>query len=189
MYADGGQLIWQQSFIGNTISGSIPASLITENLNIESVNFARVNELPIQKPIYPGTSSTKVTPEIQALIISPDPLLFKLDIVRTWVEEAFEARGIKYKELVHKTAIWDNVAKFGRYGNIKYVYLMAHGSYYQENTFPIVYRTGTQLFDGRIVSCKQSDFVHAPGWCVPFNGEQRINTWASMGFDKLEFFL
>ena len=197
VYGDGDQLLWSQNFSGNTVSGSIPASITNENLTIDSVNFTHASDSPIKKPTYPETSSTKVTPDIQALIISPDPMLTgknpithkDVDPVRRAVTDALTAKGIKYKELLRERATWENVAKYGRYGNIKYVYLMAHGDYTFEKVYPDIYRTWTMLYDGPVLSCKQSDFVTAPGWCKPLPDKiESRNTWASMGFDKLEFF-
>lgn len=189
VHGNGNQLLWSQSFSGNTISGTIPRNITSEQLLIEAVRFSTATNPTVDKLTYPLVTG-KVNPDIKALIISPDPVLTNVDGCRNTVMNAFAARGINAKVLVGKMATWNNVAKYGLFGNIKYVYLMAHGFYSFPGAPPEFHRTSTMLSDGLVLSCKYSDFDTAPGWCLPLPShiERVTNSWAIMGFKNLEFF-
>jgi hypothetical protein len=189
VYADAGQLVWSQTFSGNSIRGSIPA-VITGNYEIERVYFDADS----------GTSIVKSTdkkiplqadPNVKALIVLPFTLINMLDF-RTIgaVEDAFENKGIKCLKLTGSQASYVNIAKYAP--QIRYLYINTHGHWSFEDSGPGVPRTNVDLADGTCVSAKASDFVGTPPiWCkdpLPGNLEQTTHSFASMGFTNLRLF-
>ena len=191
VYADGGNLVWSQSYSGNTVSGSIPAS-ITGQHEIDYVSFEPNGGTSVSKTSDPAEDELS-TPDsdVKALVILPD-LQIRLYDFRTisQVQNAFKDRGVKYKKLAGKSATYQNVAKYASTGNIKYLFIDGHGTYVG-NENPLIFRTCVELKDDWVLSAKHSDFLpgQAPSWCeeLPGNLEQTTKSFASMGFNSLEF--
>ena len=191
VYADGGNLVWSQIYSGNTISSSIPAS-ITNQHEIDYVSFEPDGGTSVSKTSDPAEDEFAAPdPDVKALVILPD-LQIRLYDFRTisQVQDAFTDRGVKYKKLAGKSATYQNVAKYASTGNIKYLYFDGHGTYVG-NENPVIFRTTVELKDDLVLSVKHSDFLQgqAPSWCeeLPGNLEQTTKSFASMGFNSLEF--
>ena len=192
VYGDGGQLVWSQNFPGNTISGSIPADYTGIQHTIDNIVFSSASGGFVGKTTYPRVAFKGVDKNIKALLVIPDPKLFlynpqcRYDIVR-----AFYDRGIPFARFEASEATWENVAKYGQYGFVKYLYFLGHGNYKYEygdpNSPTVIYRTRQAFADCTVLSFKASEFETAPSWCVPFpeNIERSSPTWASMQFDRL----
>jgi len=192
VYADGGNLVWSQTYDGNNVLGSIPAE-ITGQYEIDYVSFDKSGGelleagsgwsiLKIIDPVEPPFG------DIQALIILPVSSFILRDFRQiAQVQQAFLANGINYRKLSRKFATSDNVAWYAANKNIKYMYIDSHGEYRIGGTF----RTVVQLYDGYAVSMKQSDFAPggAPSWCQSLGSywETRAKSFVTMGFNYLEF--
>jgi hypothetical protein len=191
VYANGGSLVWSQNFSGNTVIGSIPAG-ITNSYNIDYVSFDVTGGASIQNitdPVEPPHIDN-----ILALIVLPDSeiTLFNYRTIAK-VQAAFEARGIDYAKLSGKRATYNNVAWYARNKTILYLFINAHGHYkLNKSDGSVVLRTNTDLYDGKVVSIKRSDYINpnnAPPWCVDLGNywETKTNSFAMMGFYYLEF--
>ncbi len=191
VYANGGSLVWSQTYNGNTVSGSIPAS-ITGQQEIDYVSFESSGAVSVLKTTDIAESAVSPPdPNVKALIILPDRIIRIYDFrTISQIQNAFKDRGIQYKRLTGESATYQNIAKYAKTGNVKYLYTAAHGSHVgSEDT--LVFRTGLGLHDGWVVSAKHSDFPpgQAPLWCEKFpdNLEETTKSFASMGFNSLEF--
>jgi hypothetical protein len=187
-YANGGNLVWSQTCDGNNIFGAIPAE-ITEQYEFDYISFDNTSGQSLAKkisdPIYPDSGNA------QALVILPNPKLRLMDFRSiAKVQTAFKNRGIKYKKLADESATYDSVAWQAWFENIKYVYLDGDGNYRLVEGGTL--RTVVWLYDGPVVSMKQTDFLdpcNAPSWCVRLEGnlENTTRSFLGMGFDSLEF--
>jgi hypothetical protein len=183
-YANGGTLVWSQTYNGNTIFGFIPAE-VTNQYEFDYVSFDKgggVSVFRIIDPVEPPFG------DVQALIILPVSNWRLRDFRQiSQIQKSLAANGINYRKLTGKEATYDNVAWFVANKNIKYMYIDAHGNYIIDGTF----RTGVQLYDGYVVSMKQSDFAPggAPSWCKRLGSywETRARSFITMGFGSLEF--
>lgn len=191
VYANGGSLVWSQTYNGNTVLGSIPAS-ITGQQEIDYVSFETSGAVSVLKTTDIAESAiSPPNPNVKALIILPDRKIRIYDFrTISQIQNAFKDRGIQYKRLTGKSATYQNIAKYAKTGNVKYLYTTAHGSHVgSEDT--LVFRTGLGLHDGWVVSAKHSDFPpgQAPLWCekLPDNLEETTKSFASMGYNSLEF--
>jgi len=193
VYADGGDLVWSQTYDGNNILGSVPAQ-ITSQHEIDYISFDTSSGLLLSG----GASVTKVTDPVEpdmsfdtkALIILPDLRIRLNDFRSIWaVQDAFKSRGIKYKRLGGNSANYDMIAWYAATNPIKYMYVDAHGNYQLVQNG--VLRTVVKLHDTVAVSIKQSDFApgQAPSWCQKLEGslETTTKSFFSMGFTALEF--
>ncbi|MBN2019508.1 MAG: hypothetical protein JW749_04715 [Sedimentisphaerales bacterium] len=193
VYAGGGNLVWSQTFSGNTILGSIPSEITADQNDIDYVSFGDVNGQSIAKkvtdPNEPDSSAN-----VQALIVLPSRFLRLYD----WktvaqIQDSFARRNIIYAKLSGKLATYDNVAWYASYMNIKYLYIgCTHGNFYTDKDTPLPLRTNVFLYDGQVVSIKRSDYCdpnYAPPWCEDLSGrdEETLKSFATMGFDSLEF--
>ncbi len=194
VYADSGNLVWSQSYSGNSVLGSIPAA-ITSQHEIDYVSFdTSSGEL---LGMSGGASITKITDpaepsfsgDVKALIILPDLGVRLADKKQIWAAQtAFKNKGIKYKKLGVKSATYANIAWYAITNPVKYIYIDAHGHYKLGDAL----RTCVQLYDGIAVSMKRSDFFNpnsAPSWCGSLGSywETRAKSFFSMGFYALEF--
>ncbi|MBL7215132.1 MAG: hypothetical protein ISS71_05595 [Phycisphaerae bacterium] len=194
LYGDGGQLVWSQNFTGNTVSGSIPADYTGIQHTVDSIVISSESGGFTGKHTYPRVSSSGVDTDVKALLVLPDPKLFIYDPqCRYAIVRAFYDRGIPFKTMQFTEATWENVAKYGQYGSVKYLYFLGHGNYKYEygdpNAPDVIYRTYNAFWDCSVLSCKASEFETPPSWCVPFpeNIERGCPTWASMQFDRLQY--
>jgi hypothetical protein len=185
VYADCGNLVWSQTYSGNTVKGSIPAQ-ITSQHEIDYVSFdkSEASITKISDPVEPDLSC-----DAQALIILPawDIRWKDSRSVTPQVQAAFKNKGIKYKKLVGGSANYDTIAFYAATNPIKYIYVLAHGNYrLVENG---VLRTVIELYDGPVVSIKQSDPGGVPSWCTSLGDywEPRVKSFFAMGFNSLEF--
>jgi hypothetical protein len=187
VYADYGNLVWSQDYNGIILSGYIPAE-ITRQYEFDYINF----EMSEGEFVGKATHMLKDPPfsSVRALMILPDVgLNFRDYRLISEVRKAFKDKGIIYDELWVASATYELVAKYGWYGNIKYMFIDAHGNY-RFSLFPSawVLRTSIKLYDFPVVSIKKSD-PGAPSWCEdlwPF-WEKRTKSFASMGFKNLKF--
>jgi hypothetical protein len=194
VYADGGDLVWSQTYnTANGIFDSIPAE-ITAQHEIDYVVFSVNGEGFTATRTTDATESLITSGDLQALIILPDPELRKTDAKHlSKVQKAFKSRGIKYKKLVDQSATFNSIRRCTLSNpHIKYLYIDAHGDCWLGDPFgTIVYRTWVQLANERAVSLKRSDFVDpnsAPPWCADLEGwENRAYSFLQMGFANLEF--
>ena len=187
-----GEVVWSQSFTGNTISGYIPAS-VENSLGVHFVKF----EPPA------GTAITKITVKDPHPFTAPDPNVTGMIVVgglevlfseiRTVdaVEQAFKERGIKYRMAVGPYSLWSAIAKYAP--QLKYLYISSHGGWAMTLGPDGVLRTFVELADGPCVSAKASDFTGTPPiWCAdPLPGYLETSfakSFASMGFRRLKFF-
>jgi hypothetical protein len=192
VYGDGGQLVWSQNFIGNTISGFIPADYTGIQHTIDNIVFSSDSGGFVGKTTYPRVPLKGVDTKIQALLVMPDPTLFDYDPqCRYAIIRAFSDKGIPFARFEASEATWENVAKYGQHGFVKYLYFLGHGAYKYEygdpNSPTIIYRTRQTFADCTVLPCKATEFETPPSWCVPFpeNIERSVHTWASMQFDRL----
>jgi hypothetical protein len=188
VYANGGNLVWSQTCDSNNIFGAIPAE-ITEQYEFDYISFDNTSGQSLAKKISDPTGSGSLE-GVKALIVLPDFDARLRDFVSTWrIQKAFKDRGIKYKKLAGKSATYDGILAEALFENIKYMYILAHGNY--QTGEDGVLRTFVQLYDGPVVSMKQSDFLpgQAPSWCEKLEGnlEYTIRSFLAMGFDSLEF--
>ena len=154
VYADGGNLVWSQTYSGNSILGSIPAE-ITSQHEIDYVSFDTSGGgwsiTKISDPAEPDLSF-----DIKALIILPNLGIRLCDFRTIWaVQKAFKDRGVKYKRLGGQSANYDNITWYAGTNPVKYIYIGAHGGY----ALGGVLRTYVVLSDGRAVSVKRTDFI------------------------------
>ena len=201
VYANGGNLVWSQTYSGDNIFGSIPAE-ITNQYDFDYVSFMEVSTGSSASGLHAsggagGGASVIMTtdpveppmPGIQALIIIPDPPGFDRNDIRqiTAVQTAFKNNGIQYKKLRGRSANYETVASYAATKLIKYIYIDTHGNYRVSGAL----RTVIALSDGFVVSMKQSDFApgQAPSWCTNLGSfwEPRIKSFFSMGFTYVEF--
>ncbi|MBN2019512.1 MAG: hypothetical protein JW749_04735 [Sedimentisphaerales bacterium] len=192
VYAGGGNLVWSQTFSGNSILGSIPAAITADQNDIDYVSFDDSNDLSIAKKIT-DPNEPDDSANVQALIVLPDWLLRLYDSQTPWfIEEALKFRGIIYAKLSGKKATYDKIAWYAQNKNIKYLYISAHGHFWIDPDDGI-FRTVVYLYPNEaVVSIKRSDFCDpnsAPFWCVDLKGrdEDEKKSFYSMGFDSLEF--
>jgi hypothetical protein len=189
VYANGGNLVWSQDFSGNTVLGSIPAT-ITNSYEIDYIGFDAAEGTSIAKFTDPFDPSQPPY-LIQALIVVPEFSIIRRDFKTIdRVQAAFESRGIGYAKLTLGRATYDNVAWYARNRNIRYLYIDAHGNRWLEEGDPL--RTVVYLSDGAVVSIKRSDYAdpnNAPPWCqgLGWYDEENRKSFATMGFDSLEF--
>ena len=192
VYANGGNMIWSQTFSGNSVSGFIPAEILDDQNDVDYVSFDDINGQSVAKKITVPKEPNNF--DVRALIITPAYGMNILDY-RTIneVKKAFKNKGIIYEELFGQYATYDNIAWYGWHGvNIKYIYLAAHGSYFFE-IIPGYYvpRTWVSLYDYDTVSMKKSDFVNpadAPPWCENlWYWENQTRSFLKMRFNTLEF--
>lgn len=189
VYANGGNLIWSESYNdGNSFSGVIPAE-ITRQYEFDYITFKNNSGRFLAKKTSDPAPNT--AGNIQALIILPD-LMIRLYDFRTisQVQSAFKSRGIEYAKLSGKAATYDKVAWYAKNKIIKYIYVDAHGNYQLDDGGML--RTLTWLNDGPVASIKKSDFIDpndAPPWCEYMWAywEISLNSFAKMGFGFLEF--
>jgi hypothetical protein len=191
VYSDGGQLVWTQTFSGNSVNASIPAT-ITGNHEIDCVYFDVGSGGYINKSTRRRISPlSPVDPDVKAILVLPSMGINLMDFrtIRA-VEDAFKDKGIKYLKFTGPDACYANIFKYAP--QIKYMYINAHGqcSVGDEDT-STTFRTYIVLADGDTVSMKVSDFPEgqAPSWLEPLPGnrEQTLKSFVSMGFQKLEF--
>jgi hypothetical protein len=199
VYGNGEQLLWSQNFSGNTITGSIPADYTSDDQIIDYITFTSASGGSVTKTTFPKVKPGDIDVDVQALMIMPATDLFDLDpYVRLKVLQTFIDRGIKFKRFEGTEATWENVARYGQWGFVKYIYLLTHGKYeykYHPGGDPNtpeeqIYRTYCSLSGGVVLSCKASEYTTPPGWCKPFPDpiERAVPTWASMQFDRIQFF-
>lgn len=190
------QPIWSQTFTGNTISGIIPANILTGRLRIESVRFTPAGGTGVIKTTSanPGINIDIVEPLIEALLLFPDERLKDLDSSRTLADTAFFERGIPRLWLVDKDCTYERVSRWVREGNVRYIYYGGHGLYSADivslSGIKKVLRTQTVLYDGPVYSCKRSDFPNPPHWCEELEPSKELNgkTWGAMNPNKLQLF-
>ncbi|MCE5186299.1 MAG: hypothetical protein LLF76_09265 [Planctomycetaceae bacterium] len=191
VYADGGQLVWAQSFTANTIAGFIPANIVTSH-DIDHVSFESSSGASVAKTT--GVAHSPLSPpdpDVIAMLVRPDWWL-NMHGYRTTnaVKTAFKNRGVKYVELKGKSATYANVAKYAP--QLKYLYIDAHGNSSVQDGQNGILRTMIALYDVDVVSAKASDFVGTPPtWCkdpLPGRKEQTLKSFVTMGFTDLRFF-
>jgi hypothetical protein len=169
VYAGGGNLVWSQTFSGNSILGSIPVEITADQNDIDYISFDDSNGLSLAKkitdPNNPGSSAN-----VLALIVLPTWYFRLQDFQTIWtVQHAFKSRGIIYAKLSGKNAAYDKVSWYASNKNIKYLYLgCTHGYYKPDEDEPL--RTTVYLYPNEtVVSIKRSDYIdpnNAPSWCV-----------------------
>ena len=191
VYANGGNLVWSQTYDGNNVLGNIPAT-ITNQYEIDYVGFDKSGgallsggSWSISKVIDPVGPPLG---DVQALIILPISSWRLRDCRQiAQVQTALASNEITYEKLGGRRATYDNVAWYAANKNIKYMYIDSHGEY----RIGGIYRTGALLYDGYVVSMKQSDFAPggAPSWCQSLGSywETRLKSFVTMGFNYLEF--
>jgi hypothetical protein len=189
VYANGGNLVWSQTYSGNSIFGSIPAE-VTNQYEFDYTSFDKSGGVSILKVTDPALNLSSSAGDIKALIVLPDILIRIGDIPTiSVVETAFKNNGVNYQKLSLASATWDNIAWFAQNRNIKYIYVNSHGHYIADEGGTS--RTTVKLWDGWTVSVKQSDFLPggAPLWCTKLEGnlENTAKSFATMGFTSLEF--
>jgi len=193
VYADGGDLVWSQTYDGNDVLGSIPAQ-ITSQHEIDYISFDTSSGMLLSGGASIAKISDPAEPDMsfdtKALIILPDFRIRLNDFRSIWaVQDAFKDRGIKYKKLGGNSANYDMIAWYAATNPIKYMYVDAHGNYRLVQNG--VLRTVVKLHDTIAVSVKQSDFApgQAPSWCQKLEGslETTTKSFFSMGFTGLEF--
>lgn len=193
LMGDLNEVLWSQTFTGDTITGSIPATYTGEYDIVGAISFKSGDTVISGKVTVPKVSLGRgISNSIEALIIIPDRNLFNLNpSVRTKVLLACRNRGIECARLESSQATWENIARYGQYGFIRYVYFLGHGDYRYGKDENEVLRTRNILTDGRCVSCKATEFIGTPpSWCKPLPEkiEANVHTWASMRFDRLRLF-
>ena len=192
VYADGGNLVWSQTYSGNSILDSIPAG-ITNSYEFDYVSFDKSSGQTLATkftdPVNPPLR------DVRALIILPDRgIRFRDYRLISEVQKAFKNRGVIYEKLWGRSATYSNIAFCGWVGiNIKYMFIDAHGHYRLQKILDDtwVLRTVIQLYDGPVVSMKRSDFTDpnkVPSWCQDLEiWEDHTKSFYSMGFTTLEF--
>lgn len=194
VYGNGGELAWSQVITGEPNNAQVPANILSQLLTVDSIEFTAAGwQPPVIKPFPVKRFDGNVDPEVKALIICPDAELNHYDPrVRWQVLKSFIDQGVKVLPLDGSQATWENVAKYGQYGFVKYIYFMGHGDYQLELDEGTFYRTCNKLYDTLVLSCKHSEFPEGqgPSWCKPLPEyvEKYAPTWASMNFDRLRFF-
>lgn len=189
VYADGGNLVWSQTYSGNSIFGSIPAE-ITRQYEIDYVSFGGAS---IIKGTEPALHLWGTPSDLAALIILPEPVWRLLRIsnmgLTEAVQDAFKQAGVKYKKLGSWSATSKNIGWFAKNRPIRYIYFDGHGSHHLEKDTTL--RTCVKLWDGWTVSVKQSDYPpgQVPSWCQKLGGnlENTTKSFFKMGFQDLEF--
>ena len=190
VYADGGNLVWSQTYSGNSIFGSIPAE-ITRQYEIDYVSFGGAS---IIKGTEPALHLWGTPSDLAALIILPEPVWGKFRLsnmgLTEAVQDAFKQAGVKYKKLGSWSATFKNIKQLAENRPIRYIYFDGHGWHHLENDDANL-RTCVKLWDGWTVSVKQSDFPpgQAPPWCQKLGGnrENTTKSFFKMGFNDLEF--
>ncbi len=186
VYADCNNLVWSQTYSGDSILGSIPAEITDQN-EIDYVSFDKSGGESIIKICSASPADPTEPPfDVQALIIAPDFLLrLKGKTTIQAVQKAFENRGIKYIKLSGGDACYELISSYAKTNPIKYMYILAHGDY----VVGYALRTAVQLSDGWAVSMKLTDPDGAPSWCEFLGSywEERAKSFATMGFTTLEF--
>jgi hypothetical protein len=191
VYADDGNLVWSQTYSGNDFFGSIPAD-ITMQYEFDYVGFDAGGGGAVSKITDPAEPESQGS--VRALIILPAFDLRWRNIFSTrHVQKAFKERGIKYVKLGFGAASYDTIDFYVDNNPIKYMYILAHGSYGIDRDGKYIFangvlRTCVKLSDGLTVSIKQSD-PGAPSWCEYLGDywEGKAKSFASMGFNFLEF--
>jgi hypothetical protein len=171
VYGNGGELVWSQVITGEPNNAHIPANVLSQLLTVDSIQFtAAGRQGPIIKP-FPVKCFSEIDREVKALMIIPDTQLFNYNPRNRYaVLRAFLDRGINVLPLEREQATWENVAKYGQFGTIRYIYFLGHGNYCTDTTDPnAVLRTWNVFADTCVVSCKYSEFPEgqAPSWCRP----------------------
>jgi hypothetical protein len=195
VYADCGNLVWSQTYSGNSFWGTIPAEITDQN-EIDYVSFDKGDECSIGKMSTAADTTGTSSGNIRALIILPDPELTWLDIDTTMaVQKAFTDRGIVFQRLGPGSATYENIKDYVQNNPIKYLYIRAHGHYKADNDKDsIVLRTHVVLNGDVVYSVKKSDFPpgQAPSWCESLgrfrddpNYPDLTKTFYSMGFTNM----
>ncbi len=198
-YANGGNLVWSQSFSGNNIIGSIPAS-ITNQYELDYVSFDdNIGQSLAKKVTDPNLPN--FSENVQALIVLPKWKFRIRDYQIVWaVQNAFKYHGIIYATLSGSNATYEKVQKYAQNKHIKYLYIGCTDGHFLINTEgndePDNRRTNFDLYDegseesySPVVSIQRSDYYDpnmAPSWCCDL-WYTRLDSVASMGFSYLEF--
>ncbi len=188
VYADFNNLVWSQTYSGDSISDSIPAEIIDQNV-IDYIRFDKSGGGSVIK--ISSTDSVKPPSGVKALIIATDwgSVYYGFTSGSIWrVQAAFEERGINYVNLFLGNATYDRIKSYA--GSVKYMYFFAHGNYQLNG----VLRTLVYLSSGPTVSMKKSELLlygePVPLWCVSlgfWEDEYLTKSFYSMGFTNLEF--
>ncbi len=202
VYANGGDLVWSNTYSGSGILGSIPAQITRQNelgyISFDTSSGGLLdadNGASIMKGVEPALHLLSTPSDLAALIILPEPVwgkdLFRLSNsgLTKAVQDAFEEAGVKYKKLGSWSATCKNIGWFAEHRPIRYIYFDGHGSHHLEGD-PLL-RTCVKLWDGWTVSVKQSDFPpgQAPPWCEKLGGnrENTTKSFFEMSFQDIEF--
>jgi hypothetical protein len=199
-YANGGTLVWSQTFAGNSINGYIPAA-ITNQYEFDYVSFDNASGQSLAKKVT-DPNLPNFSENIQALIVLPKWKFRIRDYQIVWaVKNAFKYNGIIYATLSGSNATYDNVQKYAQNKDIKYLYIGCTDGHFLINTKgidePDNRRTNFDLYDPEggedtddpIVSIQRQDYSDpnmAPPWCVKLYLKP-FKSVALMGFSHLEF--
>jgi len=183
-------LVWSQTYLGQNLNDSVPASVTASN-NLDSIVFAEASPSgeSLTKPLAVKFNPKKVPANIKALIISPNWWRRKFSDHGnfTVVEQAFQARGVPYAYLTDKQASYEVLKWYGQNRTIEYIYYSYHGGYQPVENSSLL-RTTIQLSDGYVFSVKQSDFPsgQAPPWCevLPGSLEATAHSMRAIGFPE-----
>jgi hypothetical protein len=199
-YANGGNLVWSQTYSGNSIFDFIPAS-ITNQYEFDYVSFDNDSGQSLAKKVT-DPNLPNFSENVQALIVLPKWWIRLLDYQIVWaVQNAFKYHGIIYATLSGSNASYEKVMLYARNKHIKYLYIGCTDGHYLLNDKaaddPDNRRTNFDLYDPyggdesfiEVVSIQRDDYSDpnmAPPWCCDlwYSG---INSVASMGFSYLEF--
>jgi len=200
VYANGGNLVWSQTYSGNSIFDSIPAS-ITNQYEFDYVCFDNNSGQSLAKKVT-DPNLPDFSENVQALIVLPKWKFRIRDYQIVWaVKDAFKSKGIIYATLSGSNATYEKVLWYAQNKHIKYLYIGCTDGEYSINTDgddePDNRRTNFELYDPQggdenyelIVSIQREDYSDpnmAPSWCCDL-WYRGLNSVASMGFTYLEF--
>lgn len=191
VFDDEGNAVWNQTYSGNNVMGSIP-STITEEYTIDYLEFEKIPDgrnsgNSVLKKVELSFNPKKVDSGVRALLVLPSGKINHSKAnVHNFVENVFEDNGVPCYTLKKGQATSSNISWFIQNRNIEYLYLSGDGHYHIED----VLRTVVELEDGPCFSVKLSDYANpesAPSWIkkLPGNYEKTGKSFAMLGFQEI----